>query len=479
MISLRLDTDDVATAIKEAKAGLKAPGELSPEFRASVEKLVEIATKTMGYANLNSQNSSLPPSFDPNRKKKKNGKSVKSSGGQKGHKGSTLKRVEHPDQIIPIKLKSKNLPQAKSTYQEAEPETRQVIDIKLSRQVIEYQAQVLVNAQGKRFVAPFPKEVTKAVQYGKTLKAHAVYLSQHQLIPYARLSEYFSDQVNLPISEGSLYNFTVTAYKQLEAFEDLSKRELAQAAVNHADETGINIGGEGHWLHCASNSQWTHYFPHKRRGKVAMDEAGILPDFKGILCHDHWKTYYQYPCLHALCNAHHLRELTRAEEQDKQQWATQLKKWLIKTYKAVEKAGGALTEQTAKAYRAEYNALLKKAEKECPPPEQPPPGKRKQGPLKRTRPRNLLERLLKYQDDVLRFMENASVPFTNNAGERDIRMTKVHQKISGCFRSMPGAHMFCRIRGYLSTCRKQHVSASQALNDLFNKRHLTLIAQTA
>ena len=479
MITLKLDSADVVKAIKDAKAGLKATDELAPEFRSSVEKLVELATKTMGYANLNSQNSSLPPAFDPNREKKKNGSSAKTSGGQKGHKGTTLKQVEHPDQIIPIKLKSKDLPQAKSAYREAKPEVRQVIDIKLSRHVTEYQAQVLIDASGKQFVAPFPKEVTKAVQYGKTLKAHAVYLSQHQLIPYARVCEYFSDQVHLPISEGSLYNFTVEAYQQLEAFEDLSKQELAQAAVNHADETGINIGGKRHWLHCASNSQWTHYFPHKRRGKIAMDEAGILPDFKGILCHDHWKTYYRYSCLHSLCNAHHLRELTRVEDQDKHRWATQLKKWLIKAYKAVEEAGGAFTEQEAKAYREAYNALLEKAKIECPPPEQPPPEKRKKGRLKRTRARNLLERLLKYQDDVLRFMGDTAVPFTNNAGERDIRMTKVHQKISGCFRSMTGAQMFCRIRGYLSTCRKQHISASQALNDVFNNRQFAPTTQVA
>jgi transposase len=131
-----------------------------------------------------------------------------------------------------------------------------VIDITLNRRVINYQAQVLIDASGKRFVAPFPKEVTKAAQYEKALKAHAVYLFQHQLIPYARVCEYFSDQVHLPMSEGPLYNFTVEAYQQLEAFEDLSKQALAQAAVNHADETGINIGGKRHWLHCASNIQW-------------------------------------------------------------------------------------------------------------------------------------------------------------------------------------------------------------------------------
>ena len=254
---------------------------------------------------------------------------------------------------------------------------------------------------------------------------------------------------------------------------------MAQAKVNHADETGINIQGNRHWLHCLSNPQWTHYYPHKKRGKEAMDEANILPQFKGILCHDHWKPYYQYTVLHALCNAHHLRELTRVEEQDHMAWATQVKQWLLETKEAVEQTGqGVLPENTLQTYREAYQNRLKQAEIECPPPT-PPPGKRKRGRLKRSRARNLLERLITYQDDVLRFMADPLVPFTNNLGERDIRMTKVHQKISGCFRSELGAQMFCRIRGYLSTCRKQLISASDALTLLFDGKLPQLAVESA
>ena len=197
-----------------------------------------------------------------------------------------------------------------------------------------------------------------------------------------------------------------------------------------------------------------------------MDDIGILPHFKGILCHDHWKPYYRYAFTHALCNAHHLRELIRAWEQDGMVWARDMEQLLRDINQAVEDAGGVLSSDKTKYYRKKYASLLEKANYECPAPE-PPPDKPKPGRLKRSKARNLLERLLNYQEDVLRFMENPVVPFTNNLGENDIRMTKVQQKISGCFRSNKGARIFCRVRGYLSTCRKQNVSASTALSLLF------------
>ena len=197
-----------------------------------------------------------------------------------------------------------------------------------------------------------------------------------------------------------------------------------------------------------------------------MDEIGVLPRFTGTLCHDHWKPYYRYGCTHALCNAHHLRELTRAWEQDGQKWAQQMKKLLETINDKVQEAGGILDAETSEKYRRKYRKVLETAEIECPPPDRPDK-KGKRGRIKKTKSRNLLERLRDYENDVLRFMDDERVPFTNNMGENDIRMTKVQQKISGCFRSMEGALIFCRIRSFLSTCRKQGIKASQALDNLF------------
>ncbi len=464
---MKIDSLDVDTIINNARQLIADETDLSPALRSALGVLLLLVSILLNRATLNSKNSSKPPSKDPNRIKSTRVRSDKSAGAQKGHVGTTLKKIADPDVVERIKLDRRTLP--KGSYQEAGVVTRQLFDIDISRVVTEYQAQVLKNEQGKRFVAPFPDGITKAVQYGKQIKAHAVYLSQYQLLPYKRIQEYFADQLSIPLSEGSLYNFNQKAFIELAEFEQISKDHLARASVAHADETGININGKGHWLHCTSNEEWTHYAPHAKRGMEAMDEIGILPRFKGILCHDHWKPYYRYKFTHALCNAHHLRELTRAWEQDKQVWAKKMEQWLRKLNKVVDEAGGVLNHDQSEHYRQQYRSLLKTAQKECPPPQRPP-GKAKRGRLKRSKSRNLLERLMDYEADVLRFMVDLQVPFTNNRGENDIRMTKVHQKISGCFRSMDGAKGFCRVRGYLSTCRKQGMSASLAMHLLFDQR---------
>lgn len=197
-----------------------------------------------------------------------------------------------------------------------------------------------------------------------------------------------------------------------------------------------------------------------------MDDMGILPLFQGILCHDHWKPYYAYDVTHALCNAHHLRELERAWEQDSQQWAQQMIILLKEINKATNEAGGRLDVLLSQQYRKRYRDLLEEAERECPAPDETE-RKGKRGKLARSKARNLLERLRNFEDDVLRFMDEMEVPFSNNKAENDLRMTKVQQKISGCFRSVEGAKIFCRIRSYLSTCRKQGLTASEALRLLF------------
>ena len=461
---MKINAIDVEATLNKTKVLLGEETDLSPALRSIIDVLIMLVSVLLNRATLNSHNSSKPPSSDPNRKKNKRTKTGKPSGGQQCHVGTTLQTIADPDHITVIKVDRRTLP--KGEYRDVGFETRQVFDIDISRCITEYQAQILEDESGQRFVAPFPDGVTKAVQYGNQLKAHAVYLSQYQLLPYKRVQEYFSDQLNMPVSEGSLYNFNHQAFTQLAEFEQISQDQLAQADVNHADETGININGKRHWLHCTSNDLWTHYFPHQKRGKEAMDTINILPRFHGILCHDHWKPYYRYAFTHALCNAHHLRELTRADEQDHQQWANDMEQLLREINRTVNQAGGALAHDEAEAIRHRYRMLLKQAEIECPPP-RPPPGKPKRGKLKRSKARNLLERLRNYEDDVLRFMENPRVPFTNNRGENDIRMTKVQQKISGCFRSMTGAMISCRIRGYLSSCRKQGMSATQAMNLVF------------
>jgi len=463
-INVKIEQIDVSATIEEATSLLETETGISPAFR-SVFKLLIVLVKILADRNtLNSRNSSKPPSSDPNREKKKKANGKKKPGGQTGHIGKTLCRVDDPDEVEELKIDRRRLPKGK--YKDVGYEARQVFDVIVSRNVTEYRAQILEDQDGNRFVAPFPKEVTRPVQYGTNTKVNAVYMSQYQLIPYERIKDHFESQMDTPLSVGSIYNFNKSAYERLEGFEQWLKKKLIASALNHADETGINIAGKRHWLHCVSNSSLTYLYPHNLRGTAAMNSGGVIPLFKGILCHDHWKPYYSYSCTHCLCNAHHLRELERAIEQDNQKWARKMQNLLVEINKAVDQAGGKLSPEESKKFRKSYRKIIKEGEHECPAPIRPE-GKKKRGRLKRSKARNLLERLKKFEDDVLLFMDNEVVPFTNNQGERDLRMTKVHQKIAGCFRSPEGSKFFCRIRSYISTCKKQGVSANEALTLLF------------
>lgn len=463
---MTIENIDVDATLQKVEKLLSEEKGLSPAVRSMIELLVLLITLLVGRLSRNSRNSSKPPSSDPNRKRESKAKGERKAGGQKGRDGVTLKKVDNPDEVEVIKVDRRKFP--RSRYKVIGYEARQVFDIKISRVVTEYRAEVVEDAKGNRIVASFPEGVTKAAQYGPDLKAHAVYMSQYQLIPYKRIQEYFEGQIGIPLSEGSIYNFNREAYESLEPFEVRAREELAKSEVMHVDETSINKNGERYWLHSASNSLWTYFFPHERRGTEAINSIGILPEFKGILCHDHLKSYYTYSnCTHALCNAHHLRELEGVWEDDnKQEWAKEMKALLKEINRATSDAGGILGTDESEKYRQRYRTILQNAEAESPPPDETN-RKGKRGRVRRTKARNLLERLRKYEGDVLRFMDNKNVPFTNNLAENDIRMTKVQQKISGCFRSLEGAKIFCRIRSYLSTCRKQGVNLSRALQMLF------------
>lgn len=462
---MKLNNDNIQETIANAKSLLAKEKNMSLALRSVIQLLFVFMQAMLERFNLNSNNSSQPPSSDPNRKKStKPNKTNRRPGGQPGRIGKQLKPVSDPDKIEMLKLDKHTLPA--DQYTESGFETRQVVDFEVSICVTEYRAQILIGSDGKRYVASFPKHVKRPIQYGPKAKASAVYMSQFQLIPYARIVDYFSEQIGFNVSQGSLFNFNKEAYEALASFEEITKSKLIESRRINADETGVNINGKRLWLHTACNDKWTHFYPHAKRGSEAMEAIGILPNFTGVLCHDHWKPYYQYACQHALCNAHHLRELEWAASEDKQIWAAEMKHFLFQLNEKVDEEGGKLDEKKQMEYRTIYKALLAKAQIECPLPE-PPAEKKKRGRLKKSKSRNLLERFIHFEDDVLRFTQDVDVPFTNNQGENDLRMTKVQQKISGCFRSEEGARLFCRIRAYLITCRKHNIGATQALETLF------------
>ncbi len=367
---MALSDINVSDALDSARGELAQAHDVSPALKASMELLIVIVSLLSNQLGLNSRNSSKPPSTDQNREKKSRAKSGRKPGGQPGHDGKTLEPFADPDEIQDLRIDRRTLP--RGLYRDVGFEARQVVDIDIGLRATEYRAQVLIDEAGQRFVAEFPAKVTRPVQYGDSIRAHAVYLSQYQLLPYKRIADYFQDQLGIPLSEGSICNFNVEAAKLVASggAEAVIRQRLRDSAVLHADETGINIGGQRHWLHVASNAAWTWFFPHRQRGGEAIADAGILPAFAGILCHDHWKPYYALPCQHALCNAHHLRELERAWEQDGQAWAKAMQDLLQTINQAVKDAGGALPTGEAEKFRKAYRNLLTQGDIECPPPDE-------------------------------------------------------------------------------------------------------------
>ncbi|MFN2329804.1 MAG: IS66 family transposase [Chromatocurvus sp.] len=466
---MTIDNIPVEQTLAAVKRQLDEEENLSPALRASLELLLTLVTLLLNRLGLNSRNSSKPPASDPNREKRRKNGTDKPPGGQQGHAGNHLALVDDPDHVESLKVDRSTLP-ADGAFRCVGHERRQVFDIQIARVVTEYQAEILEDEQGRRVVAPFPDHVKVRTQYAAGVKIHAVYMSLFQLLPYQRIEEHFADQFDIPLSAGSIYNFNKAVYERLAPFEDWATRELSQALLLHTDETGINIGGKRKWLHVVCGTTATLLMPHDKRGGEAIAAMGVLPDYAGTLVHDHWKPYYQLPCHHALCNAHHVRELERAWEQDRQQWAEPMQALLLEMNEAVNAAGGLLNNPEADAFRQRYRDLLRQAETECPPPDESQRKKGQRGRLKRSKSRNLLERLIRYEADILRFMVEREVPFTNNLGERDLRMTKVQQKISGCFRSELGARIFARVRSYLSTCRKNGVASEEALRLLHEGR---------
>ena len=294
------------------------------------------------------------------------------------------------------------------------------------------------------------------MQYGPGVATLAVYVTQEQLLPLARTSAVLAEVYGCPVSQRTVESAVEECHERLAAVEAAIKQEVTDAEVAHFDETGVNVNGTTSWVHVTSTPRLTFYAAHKKRGRAAMDEIGVVPRFRGRAIHDGLASYWPYgQCAHALCNAHHLRELTFVEEHLGQRWAKDLKEVLREIKQTVDDARGQgraeLAADARQAFARRYDALLEEGMRANPPP--PPTGK--QGRPKRGKAGSLVDRLRDHKDATLAFMEDVTVPFDNNQAERDIRMTKVREKISGCFRTPLGSARFCRMRGYISMLRKQ------------------------
>ena len=442
------------------------------EIEAIVNKQAEEIKQLKLIISQNSHNSSKPPSSDGYKKKtvikSLRKKSNRKSGGQEGHPGTNLQMSDNPDIIKPLKVGTCNCCGTNDNLEIIGQKRRQVVDVEIKKVVTEYQAEIAECGRcGNTIIATFPDEITQDVQYGHSVKALVIYMRNLNFMPTERLTEMFEDVFHIPLSEGTIYNTIRKCSQILQPFDDYVKEELQKSPVVHFDESGIRIEGSLHWLHSVSTSLYTFYFPHKRRGKIAMDEIGILPQYTGTAIHDSLPSYFDYACSHGLCNSHHLRELIFLHEEMAQHWAKKMIDLLLEIKEKVDKAkakGKTIPEKLMVYYEYRFKRIIHDGFKKNPVIELKKKGR---GRKKKGKVLCLLERFKNRRHQVLAFMYDVLVPFDNNQAERDIRMAKLYQKISGCFRTMEGATDFFRIRSFISTVRKHKINVISALKKLY------------
>jgi transposase len=422
----------------------------------------------------NSKNSSKPPSSDGLKKGAAQPRQAgtKPIGGQKGHQGVTREMVENPDVIealyplvdvcecgCTLDKKSARIKERRQQIEIPEP-----ITITTEYRKMEVQCQC-----GRIHVGKFPSNVTPHVSFGARLKSYCVGLTHGHFVAIERVSEIVNDQYGVQPSRGSIQNWLIQAADKLAGDYVVNQQAIIQAKSAHFDESGLRRSGKTEWLHVATTQTHVHYSVHEKRGYLAMDAAGILPNFKGIAIHDHWKSYWKYTdCEHALCNAHHLRELRYCEQLTGESWAINLRKLLVEGKEKVTEAkaeGKTSLEQTVvDDLLNRYTELVNLGLKSFP---VQPHEEGKKGRQKQHEATNLLVRLRDFKTEVWRFITDWHVPFDNNQAERMVRPVKVKIKVIGGFRSVGGSQAFCVIRSIWETNKLNSINPFDTLRCVF------------
>jgi len=424
--------------------------------------------------NQNSQNSSRPPSSDVfyNEKPKVKSHRIRSGkkpGGQKGHSGKTLEMTSNPDCVIVYSPQCcKNCGHNLEDAEVKNYERKQEVEIPSSHVIFtEHRIEIKECPHCEKVNSgSFPEYLKYPIQYGPRLLASILYLRNYQLLPYERICDLLEDSYGIRISPATIKRAERECFQNLEPFEKTVVGHLLASHTAHCDETGMRVLGKKWWLHVVSNNLWTFYFPHPKRGIGAMDALGFLPKYKGVVVHDGYASYNKYGCEHALCNAHLKRELTGIEENFDQQWAKKINELLSEMKKYAGECREMKTSidtEKVREFEEMYDEIIQEGIEENPPPQTYKNQVKKRGRTAQTKAKNLLDRFIQYKEQILRFLNDLRISFDNNQAERDIRMMKLQQKISGTFRSIEGAVAFCRIRAYISTVRKNSLNVMDAI----------------
>jgi len=445
--------------------------ELIASLKREIEALRAENAELRRRLGLDSSNSSKPPSSDGLKKKPRIFRSLrtrsgKPSGGQKGHRGDTLRQVVTPDRIVErAAARCRHCCAGLDAGSVVGAEKRQVFDLpERIIEVTEYRAAIhcCPNCRGETRAA-FPEGVVSPTQYGERIKAAAIYLNVQQLIPEDRAAQALSDLFGAPlICPASIVAWVGKKARELgQVYEAIGQR-VAEAGVRCLDETGYRVAGKLHWLHTTSSQAFTFYRAGEKRGDIPAALLG------GVVVHDHFLAYRGMDGVdHAFCNAHILRELQALIEFENEPWAELMRAMLLDANAAVNTArdagASALAPQTLAAFVERYWVAVRLGlafHRQLPKLETKSPSR---GRAKQRPGHNLLERLKAFKAETLRFMTDFDVPFTNNLAEQDLRMMKVKMKISGCFRTLEGARIFARLRSVVSTARKQTCNILQTL----------------
>jgi transposase len=472
-----LPKEDLVSLVYELTGQVHAQESHMGILRSEIEALKSRILDLESNRNKDSHNSSKPPSSDGLSKKpcpkSLRQKGSKPSGGQPGHPGKTLHLSEAPTRtLLHPPVACQKCGHCLAGVAPCGSERRQVFDLpQITFDITEHLVQhKSCPGCGELSRGSFPDEVTQPVQYGPRVKSFLVYLTHYQLLPWDRSTQILSDLCGFSPSEGVLQSALQQCTQTLKPITQLIKDGVIAAGKAHFDETGLRAAGSLHWMHVASNEILTYYQCHKKRGQAAMDDIGILPVFGGRAVHDGLASYFAYGCGHQLCNGHHLRELIFLLEQHKQIWAQDMITLLLSIKMRVETARQmgltALNPLELARFERRYSEIV--AAGYAGNPEVKPTGKR--GRTAQSKGRNLVNRLDQNRAAVLAFMKDFDSPFDNNLAERDLRMIKVRQKISGAFRTIQGADIFAQIRGYISTMRKQGHNPLDVLETVFQGR---------